>query len=239
MATVRDLIAASLRSIGALASGESATAAEAADALVLLNELLESWCLESLLVYNVTQNVFTLAANTQSYTIGTGGVFNVERPTAIEAAFLRDSTTTPAIDLPMGVLSQAQWADIAVKGLTAGYPLWVYLDLAYPLGHVLVWPVPPSAQALVLWLEQPLTSFASLDTTLALPKGYQRALRTHLAIELCPEYGRAVSPELAGQASEAKEVVKRSNSVTPLLTCDAGVRQGRGSSSASVLRAGG
>ena len=58
--TVRDLINGSFRLLGTLASGEQATAAEAADALASLNSLLDSWKLEALLVYAILPQTFPL-----------------------------------------------------------------------------------------------------------------------------------------------------------------------------------
>jgi hypothetical protein len=227
MTAVRDLIHQALRSIGVLAAGEVATASEAQDALDALNQLVAQMNNDSLLLYNVVEHVFALVAGTQSYTIGTGGVFNTARPLAIEQALLRDTAMSPPLDIAMGILTQEQWAGVSLKGLSLTYPLWVYLDLSYPLAHVIVWPIPDSGKQLVLWLQQPLTAFATLDDAVSLPNGYERLLRLSLAQELCLEYGRAIGPELAALVESARGNVKRANAKTPVLTCDTGTRQGR------------
>lgn len=227
MTTVRDLIHQSMRTLGVLASGEVASANEAADALDTLNQLIGSLNNDSLMVSSVVDHVFPLVAGTQNYTIGTGGTFNTPRPTAIEQAVLRDTSLAPALDIAMGILTQEQWAGVSLKGLSLPYPLWVYLDLAFPLARVVVWPVPTDTKQLVLWLWQAISAFSTLDDTVALPNGYDRMLRYRLATELALEYGRAIGPELEALAGLATENVKRVNARHPVLTCDTGARQGR------------
>ena len=220
MTTVRDLIQQSLRTIGALATGETASADESNDAFIALNQLVDSLATESLLIYNTAEHVFSLTALQQTYTVGDGGAFNVPRPWAIEAAYLRNTDVLPNIDLPMRVLSQAEWADIRVKGTQSTYPLWCYLDLGYPLDTLYVWPVPLTTKQLVLWLWEPLASFQALDDSVRLPRGYERFLRFALAAELSLEYGRAIGPELEGLVASARANVKRINTEAPLVRCD-------------------
>lgn len=227
MTSVRDLIHQSLRTIGVLASSEVATASEAQDALDTLNQIVGALNNDSLMIYSVAEHVFPLVASTQAYTIGAGGVFNTPRPTAIEQALLRDTSLAPALDIAMGILTQEQWAGVSLKGLSLPYPLWVYLDLAFPLARVIVWPIPTDTKQLVLWLWQAIDAFATLDDVVTLPNGYERMLRYRLAAELCLEYGRAIGPELEALATMATENVKRVNARHPVLTCETGARQGR------------
>jgi hypothetical protein len=60
--TAREIIASTLRLLGVLAAGETATANEANDALESLNQMLSSWSNENLVVYQKVRDEFTLTA---------------------------------------------------------------------------------------------------------------------------------------------------------------------------------
>lgn len=207
--TARSLITRSLRDLGALAVGETATAEEASDALTSLNELLEAWSLERLMVYHIAEVTKTLTASTASYTIGAGGSINTARPLRIENAVLRDANN---LDIPVRLLTRQEYAGIYLKQTTSTYPYWLYYDNNYNAsgyGTITVWPVPSTSdKTLRLWLWQPLSNVATLDTTINLPPGYTRALRSGLAIELAAEYGRDVPESLAVVALESKAAIK-------------------------------
>ena len=63
----------------------------------------------------------------------------------------------------------------------------------------------------MLYLPTPLTEFADLSTAYTFPPGYERAIRSNLAVELAPFYGIPVSPDLRNQASSAMLRIKRAN----------------------------
>lgn len=73
MTTPLDIISRSLKDIGALEAGEIPTADAATDAFDMLNDMLDQWSNESMMIYNVTEIVFPLTAGQTQYTIGPGG----------------------------------------------------------------------------------------------------------------------------------------------------------------------
>jgi hypothetical protein len=73
MTTALDLISSSLRSIGALASGETPTAEQTDDAFNMLNDMLAMWSNERMLLHYETEVIFPVVLNTYQYTIGPGG----------------------------------------------------------------------------------------------------------------------------------------------------------------------
>ncbi len=202
------------------------TAAEAADALRATNLLLESWRLESLLVYAV--DTLTLAmTGAASYTIGPGGSVNTTRPVRLELAALR-LAGSPSLDIPIHLLSDEEYQSIALKGLTGTWGYGLYYDRAYPLGSLFPYPVYASGSTLVLYPWHPLSPFAGLSTDVALPPGYERALQKNLAIELSPGYRDCViTPALAQQAEESLAVLKLANTRAHFLHLPAGIPTGR------------
>ena len=227
MSTVRDLIRAALLDLGVIASGESPTADEAADAFRRLNLLLETWRLERLLVYGIDE-VTKVLTGASSYTIGVGADINTTRPVALERAGQRLAGTSPTLEYPLAPLTDEEYEAIAFKGLQSSIARWIYLDRAYPMATIRTWPVLPAGDTLALYLLHPLTAFASLDTTVALPPGYELALQSNLSLHLAPSYRDCVvSDDLRMQARDSKALIKTANSKPRYLTLPAGMPTGR------------
>lgn len=205
MATALNIIERALRSIGVLATGENASADMANDALVSLNDVVAGMANESLTIYQNTQDVLPLTG-AQSYTYGLSGVLNSVRPIRVDSIFYRDSNGN---DFPIAIVTQREYNDILNKNVTGSLPAYVYIEDAFPLMVLHVYPV-PSAGSLYIYAEKALTAFAALTTTVALPSGYERMLRYALASELMPEYG-ADLPAIYQKAQDSKADIKRTN----------------------------
>ncbi len=204
MGTVRDLITAALLDLGALASGETPTGAEASDAFRRLNLLVESWRLESLLVYAIDTVTLTLTG-AAGYTWGPSGTINGTRPVKLEHAVQRQGSGAGALDFPLAVLTDVEYEAIGLKSLASSPARWIYLDRAYPLASLFLYPIPPAGDTVILYPWHPLSSFASLDTTVALPPGYEIALQNALSIQLAPMFRDCVvTPDLRQMATESK-----------------------------------
>lgn len=67
------IISGALRSIGALATGESVPSDQANDALTLFNDMLDQWSNEKMLVFCVQEVIHELTASQFVYTIGPNG----------------------------------------------------------------------------------------------------------------------------------------------------------------------
>lgn len=65
-----EIISAALKDIGALEAGETPTPEAAADALFMLNDLVDQWSNENMMVFNVTEIIFTLISGQVQYTLG-------------------------------------------------------------------------------------------------------------------------------------------------------------------------
>lgn len=210
--TAGSLIASALRLVGVLAAGEDPAAEDSNDALVTLNDLIDSWSNENLLIPNKVSETFALTANQQTYTMGSGGDFDTTRPVSIENALLQVTNVSPVLELPMAILNQDQFANISLKTLTSNYPSSIYNDQAYPLNNIKFWPVPESSgYNVVLYSWKPLSQVATLATSFSLPPGYTRALRFNLAVDLSGEYGKTLPDTVTAIAIQAKAAIKRTN----------------------------
>lgn len=227
--TPRDLITGSLRLIGVVASGETPPASELTDGMSALNDMLDSWSVEGLIVYKTTRESFALVANQAQYTMGTSGTpdFSSARPVDIEDAAIELTTSSPTVEVPMDILNDHQWAAEKIKGTTSTIPTKLHPQGTYPNETFDIWPVPQTNYNLILYTKKPLTTFTSLSTAISVPPGYQRAMRYNLAIELAPEYGKEPSQTVLDIADKSRRWVKRQNSKPRYLEMDAGAG-GRG-----------
>lgn len=223
MSTARDLIYGSLRLIGAVATGEVPSASEQVDALSVLNDMLDSWTLESLMIVSKIKETFVLIPGQQTYTMGVGGNFNTSRPLEIQRAAIIDTTNPPINEIPVAIINLDQWANIAIKSTNSYYPTMLYPEGTSPLETLNLWPIPSIAVSLAIYSWKPLTSIATPNTVITVPPGYAKALRYNLAIELAPEYGKQPDQAIVAGALESKENIKRKNIKPLYLETDAGL----------------
>jgi hypothetical protein len=225
MATsARTLIGDALRTIGAVASGEQPTADEASDAFRRLNDLLESWALNRLLTTTTRRTTHALVVNQGTYTLGPGGHFDQIRPDH----FARDplGIVVDGAESPLTVLFETEWAmlvpwkDSPPTGSNQ-IPTQAYIDAALPRRNVLFDPIPTAPSlSVAIYYRAPLEAFADLSTQYDLPKGYARALRYALAMELCPEFGRPLTPDLVELAGVSLAAIQRLNLQADPVRCD-------------------
>jgi hypothetical protein len=211
MTTAIDLITLALKDIGALGIGQAVSAEDTADALATLNMMLGQWQGERLSVYHLVDTAIP-STGAQSYTVGTGGNFNVQRPIKINAAYARlNAGSATPIDYPVTILdSREDYSRIALKALQS-FPSYAYYDPAYPLGNLIYYPVPDSTFQLHIVTMEALPQFATPATAINLPPEYMAAIRYNLALYLAPSYQIDPQRALVGLALNAKRVVKRMN----------------------------
>lgn len=70
MATGLEIISRALKDIGAIAAGETPTPEEATDAFDMLNDLIDQFSNEDMMVFNVTEIIFPVVQGQVQYTIG-------------------------------------------------------------------------------------------------------------------------------------------------------------------------
>lgn len=209
MATALTVIQNAMRLIGVLAQGETPSSSEAADALSRLNLMLAEWSIQRIFVFSVRKDLHVLSAGVQDYTIGTGGAINVPRPVKIaQAGIIQSNGLRSELEI---LETEAQWAAIPEKGVSAVQPLKLYDDYAYPLSTLSLWPKPSGTPTLELYSWQKLPSFAATGDTFDMPPGYQQAVEYNLAILLAPEYGRPIDAVVASIAGSSKTSIAQIN----------------------------
>lgn len=221
MATALEMIKRSMRLARVLRKGEELDSDEAANGLAALNTMLDSWRLERLFVYQIVQGSYSWAASIASKTIGSGGDISASRPVRIESAYAVDSSSNW---YPVDVLQMREEYDrIIVKTTTGSIPAWLYMDPAFPLATIYLYPVPSATITLKLNTWQTLQSFSALTTDLSLPPGYQRAIEFSLAMEYGAEFKKDIPDSVREIAVAAKAAVKNLNLPSMVAQVDSGV----------------
>src|SRR3972149_11634107 len=107
MASVSTMILRSLRMTGEKIRGGTLNSNEQIECLAELNSMLDSWSNENLLIHSLSQTSFALTASQGTYTIGSGGDFNMTRPTRIvDPCFVRDTDDS---DTPLKLIDMATY----------------------------------------------------------------------------------------------------------------------------------
>lgn len=225
MATAGEQINRSLRLIGVLAEGEVPSADTANDALVALNQMIDSWSTERLAVYSTQTQIFTWPADQVKRTLGPSGDFVGVRPILVD-----DSTYYVApngVSYQINILNEMQYNSIAVKTVTASYPQQLYVNMTYPDIEMYVYPVPSQPLEWHIVSVRELSQPATLTTELHFPPGYMRAFAYNLACELAPEFGVEPSPQVQRIAMTSKRNLKRINNPGDVMALPLALTYGR------------
>jgi hypothetical protein len=207
-----DLISSSLRLVGGIGTGETLSAAEAATGLQVLNQMLDSWQTERMLIFTLQINEYPLTPGQQTYTLGPGGNFNAVRPARIERmSIVNLANPSQPLELPIEMLSDEDWQTVPVKVITSTLPLYVYDDGSYPQRNLSFYPIPQVLVNTRIYVWQALTSFPDLSTDVQFPPGYFKAVRFNLAVDLGPEFDMQVPNTVIAQALESKARIKLLN----------------------------
>jgi hypothetical protein len=210
--TAGDQINRALRLLGILAEGETPSAATSQDALMALNQMIESWNTERLAVFSTQDQVFLWPAGVgnQTRTLGPTGNFVGLRPILIDdATYFRDPGTN--VSFGVKLINQQQYNGIAVKTVTSTYPQVMFVNNTFPDVTMTIYPVPTRQLEWHFVSVEELSNPATLATSLFFPPGYLRAFAYNLAMEIAPEFGVEPSPQVQRIAMTAKRNLKRIN----------------------------
>jgi hypothetical protein len=210
MTTAYDQINGALRLLGVLAEGETPSAETAQDALMALNQMIDSWNTERLAVFSTQDQVFLWPPGELNRTLGPTGDFVGNRPVLLDdATYFRDPQTN--VSYGVKFINQQQYDGIAVKTVTSTYPQVIFVNNTFPDIDMFVYPKPLRELEWHFISVEELTRPAALATQLTFPPGYLRAFRYNLACEMAPEFGVEPSAQVQRIAMYSKRNLKRIN----------------------------
>lgn len=219
--TAGQQIERALRLLGVLAEGETPSAATSQDALMALNQMIDSWQTERLSVFSTQDQVFTWPAGLISRTLGPTGDFVGLRPILLDdSTYFRAPTN---VSYGIKFINQQQYNGIAVKTVTSTYPQVMWVNMTFPDIEMYVYPRPTQDLEFHFVSVEELNNPATLSTILYYPPGYLRAFTYNLAMEFAPEFGVEPSPQVQRIAMTSKRDLKRINNPDDVMAMPYGI----------------
>lgn len=144
----------------------------------------------------VEQVTVTLTPGTESYSIGVGETVDSPKPLQMSHAW---RTTSAGNDVPISVVSRAEYMSIPNKSLQAPATM-VYYDPRRDTGTLYVWPTGTTTEAtVVIDAQRPIQDFDSEGNNPDLPKEWVLFVTHLLATFLAPKYLGGVPASLQEQ----------------------------------------
>lgn len=240
--TVLDLLTAAAAELNIVQAGEVLSGEDAALALLLWNELIDTMNSEGSGPFTTLFVTYTLTPNLQPHTIGIsansptfamptpadGGSGIGARPQEIMGANLILTTSTPNNYKPLTIRDQDWWLNRRTPGLTSSIPLDLFYSPDWPNGSIYLWPVPTTAYGIQLQVSNIFGQMTYADT-FTLPPGYQQMCRLWLAELMADAFGVPMPPTLPQRAADARSRVYTSNVFIPrIATATSGLSGGGG-----------
>lgn len=234
LGTAGDLITLALRTAGVNGVGQTPSAEDANDALVILSAMVAGWQRKRWLVWSLVDTAL-VSTGAASYTVGPAGDFAMARPDKLQAAYARLLSTAPNyVDFGLGIIAAREdWSQIGLKALTT-FPSAAFYDSAWPAGVLHVWPIPAAAlYEIHIVTKAPLPVFANLTDPLNIPPEYTEALVYSLAVRLAMNYGLQPQPAHIQAMRAALNTIRLANTEVATLSMPAGVSGRAGSGRAA------
>ena len=219
--TAGDQINRALRLLGVLAEGETPSAATSQDALLAMNQMIDSWNTERLSVYATQDQIFSWPADEIRRTLGPTGDFVGNRPVLMDDATYYRAPS--GVSYGIKFINQDQYNGIAVKTATSTFPQVIFVNETFPDVEMFIYPKPTQVLEWHFISVEELTQPATLATELHFPPGYMRAFTYNLAMEIAPEFGVEPSPQVQRIAMTSKRNLKRINNPNDIMSLPYGV----------------
>lgn len=210
------IIEGALKKLVVIPAGGTASTGQKADGLDVLNDIVASWSANASLVYQDTLEEITIAAGTQSFTLGATGDYVTGKPTEVKIASLRRGK----YEYPLEKANSNSYAEFSDK-TNAGLPHWLYFRNTHPNSSFYFDLTTDQEYVLILTSMKELTQFPDGTTEISLPDYYKKAFIDTLTLEFAPQMGAAkrVTPLMKEQAADSKSmVVGKAVRITPSKT---------------------
>lgn len=186
--TLGDLIKPALRRAGiTILPGTTPSIDQYEEIIPEVNRMYGSWNCSGLNIYTTNIATYTLTPNQLVYTIGPGGDFDAPRPQKIKQAVLiyPNNVRLP----PMYLMTDEDWANVALQVVPNTIPLALYNDGGFPLSNLYLWGQAAQAYTLELYTWLALSpTFTDVSDAVVLPNGYEAAIVDNLAMSVIRLY---------------------------------------------------
>lgn len=202
--TVKKIIKKAMQKAGILTKTQLPAADEYEDALDNLNDMLESWSNDSMMLVARIKETFPLTGALNGYTIGTGQTFNTTKPIEIMVA----TVNFGGLDYPVSVIDDEKFQGQILLKTQPGIPEFLNFNNAFPASLIRLWPVDQGVTSLTILSEKPISVFA-LNDSVDLAPGWNRTLIYNLACEIAGDYGQEIPEKTQQIAIESKSLIQK------------------------------
>lgn len=179
------VVTASLRKLGVLASGEVASTNANSDGQQALNAIVKAFVADGMPLWKIASQSFTVVSGTSSYTVGPSLTINCPKPLKIIQAFYTPSGGTQT---PMTVQNRYDFNNLPTG--TTGEPLFLNYQPLRTSGTIKLWPTPDNSTTSVTFhYQSPYEDMDDDANDFDFPPEWMQALIYTLAWTLAPEYG--------------------------------------------------
>ena len=220
-----DIIKYALRKLAVLELGATPDANTVTNCAQSLDMMIKSWVAKGSKLWTIQELTLPLVANKNTYTIGPTGFtpdLVADKPLYLMQAWLRNTTLTPNIDIPMQVISQHDYNILGAKGST-GTPNSMYMQVGRDVSTLKIY-VTPDTWAVGkyeahLLVKRTLQDAGVSTNNLDFPQEWLKALGWNLAAELLEDYeippnkAQRIEQKAALYLAEAEEFDTEQNSV--------------------------
>lgn len=233
--TVRDIIVKALKKCGACGANETPSAEDIQDGFVALNNMLNEWSVQPLMVRGTITETFPITQGQRVYSIGPSASldFNTSKPFSIYSAEVIDGSNTA---YPVEIIDVATYNGIQDALYNTGRPLALAYDptpaqQVLNQGKVYLYYIPDQNYTLRIESHKPFTEFSNLSDVVTLEPHYPRGLIYNLAVDMWADFhdsGVQLPQSLFRIAEESKHYIRVANSSRAVSTLDVpGTSRGR------------
>lgn len=188
--------------------GGAEPASWTARGLIELSDMLQHWAAEGLLIHALTTATKVLTPGTASYTIGSGGAINVQRPVDVRHAMITGDNYDSECRIEPSIFAYQAYRDKT----TQGRPTELYYDPTYlsGLASIYLYPTPDAAYTLTLKVLTAHIALALATDTIIVPPEYDYAIKVNFAKRFMPHFGKTDALVIQ-EATDSKAILMRNN----------------------------
>lgn len=198
-----ELVSASIRKLGVLASGQTPSVEELARGGEALNSVLSYLKTKGLMLWLRKNLSFLTTSGVSTYSIGVGQTISTPFPLKLLQAYRTESQT----HIPMEIVADYNFNLLPMN--TSGLPLKITYQPLVNMGILSLWPTPQEATTINIVYTRPLEFGTSGTETIDMPDEWYLPIIYSLAKTLAPEYTLPLEDRraLAEEAREYTEAV--------------------------------
>jgi hypothetical protein len=179
------VIAAALRKLSVLSSGQTPNAAQVADTAVALNGLVKTLQADGMPLWKITSHTFTVTSGTETYNIGEGETLNVPKPLRVLQAFV---TPAGGIAIPLNIYTRYNFNELPID--SSGVPVNLYYQPLNDYGVIKLWPIPEdSTTEVTIHYQSMFEDMDAAANNFDFPSEWITPITYLLAWMMAPEFG--------------------------------------------------